>query len=282
MVLSIKEEKILLGGEMNKKIGFIGAGNMGRAIAGGIIKAGIFDSKDILFSDINVENSDKMEQELKTKRMKNNIELVIDSDIIILAVKPYQFEKIIGEIKELVDEKKIIISIAAGIKIEDIEKYFDREIKLVRVMPNTPALVREGMTAIMPNRNILIDELEEVKRIFSSVGKIEIIEESLIDAVIAVSGSSPAYIFMLIEAMGDAAVLEGMDRKRAYFFAAQAVLGAAKMVLETGEHPGKLKDMVCSPGGTTIEAVVKLEEKGFRSSIMEAMRVCANKSKNLV
>lgn len=267
---------------MNKKIGFIGAGNMGRAIAGGIIKAGIFDSKDILFSDINVENSDKMEQELKTKRMKNNIELVIDSDIIILAVKPYQFEKIIGEIKELVDEKKIIISIAAGIKIEDIEKYFDREIKLVRVMPNTPALVREGMTAIMPNRNILIDELEEVKRIFSSVGKIEIIEESLIDAVIAVSGSSPAYIFMLIEAMGDAAVLEGMDRKRAYFFAAQAVLGAAKMVLETGEHPGKLKDMVCSPGGTTIEAVAKLEEKGFRSSIMEAMRVCANKSKNLI
>lgn len=267
---------------MNKKIGFIGAGNMGRAIAGGIIKAGIFDSKDILFSDINVENSDRMEQELKTKRMKNNIELVIDSDIIILAVKPYQFEKIIGEIKELVDEKKIIISIAAGIKIEDIEKYFDREIKLVRVMPNTPALVREGMTAIMPNRNILKDELEEVKRIFSSVGRIEIIEESLIDAVIAVSGSSPAYIFMLIEAMGDAAVLEGMDRKRAYFFAAQAVLGAAKMVLETGEHPGKLKDMVCSPGGTTIEAVVKLEEKGFRSSIMEAMRVCANKSKNLV
>lgn len=267
---------------MNKKIGFIGAGNMGRAIAGGIIKAGIFDSKDILFSDINVENSDRMEQELKTKRMKNNIELVIDSDIIILAVKPYQFEKIIGEIKELVDEKKIIISIAAGIKIEDIEKYFDREIRLVRVMPNTPALVREGMTAIMPNRNILKDELEEVKRIFSSVGRIEIIEESLIDAVIAVSGSSPAYIFMLIEAMGDAAVLEGMDRKRAYFFAAQAVLGAAKMVLETGEHPGKLKDMVCSPGGTTIEAVVKLEEKGFRSSIMEAMRVCANKSKNLV
>ena len=148
-------------------------------------------------------------------------------------------------------------------------------------MPNTPALVKESMSAVMPNEFISKEELDEVLVILNSFGKTEVVSEKLIDGVIAVSGSSPAYVFMMIEAMGDAAVASGLDRKRAYKFAAQAVLGSAKMVLETGMHPGELKDMVCSPKGTTIEAVKKLEEYGFRSALIKAMEACEKKSKEM-
>ncbi len=158
---------------------------------------------------------------------------------------------------------------------------FGKRIKIVRVMPNTPALVGEGMAAICPNDLVSKEETEEVISIFESFGKAEIVEEKLMDSVTAVSGSSPAYVYMFIEAMADAAVLEGMPRDKAYKFAAQAVLGSAKMVLETGMHPGALKDMVCSPGGTTIKAVATLEKHGFRNAIIEAMRDCAIKSKEM-
>ena len=148
-------------------------------------------------------------------------------------------------------------------------------------MPNTPALVGEGITALCPGELVSKEEVDRVCELFRGFGKAEVVSENLMDAVVAVSGSSPAYVFLFIEAMADAAVAEGMPRAQAYQFAAQAVLGIAKMLLDTGKHPGELKDMVCSPAGTTIEAVCKLEEKGFRSSVMECMKVCAEKSRNL-
>ncbi|MGX6591724.1 pyrroline-5-carboxylate reductase [Cetobacterium ceti] len=266
---------------MEKIIGFIGAGNMGSAMAGGMISSGLIKKENIIFSDINEEALEKINKNLGVETTTNNIRVADKADIIILAVKPNLYKTVIDEINDSIKDNSIIISIAAGVTVSNIENYFGREIKLARTMPNTPALVKEGMTALMPNNKLTWEEIKEIKSLLGTFGKVEIVEEKLIDSVIAVSGSSPAYVFMLIEAMGDAGVLEGMARDKAYYFAAQAVLGAAKMVLETGEHPGKLKDMVCSPGGTTIEAVAKLEERGFKSAVIEAMRICAEKSRNM-
>ena len=164
---------------------------------------------------------------------------------------------------------------------EWLGEQFQKPVKIVRTMPNTPALVGEGMTAACPNAYVTEDEKKYALELLGSFGKVEVVPEHLIDAVVAVSGSSPAYVFLLIEAMADAAVAEGMPRQQAYQFAAQAVYGSAKMVLETGKHPGELKDMVCSPAGTTIEAVRVLEEKGLRSAVIEAMKACAEVSRNL-
>jgi pyrroline-5-carboxylate reductase len=151
----------------------------------------------------------------------------------------------------------------------------------VRTMPNTPALVGEAMTALCPNELVEARELEAIEKIFQSFGKTQVVSEPMIDVVVGVSGSSPAYVFLFIEALADAAVADGMPRKQAYAFAAQSVLGSAKMVLETGLHPGELKDMVCSPGGTTIEAVQVLEDKGLRSAVMAAARACVKKARGL-
>ena len=175
----------------------------------------------------------------------------------------------------------MVVSIAAGQTLASITDLFGRQIKLVRSMPNTPALVGEAMSAVTPNEKISPEELQEVMAIFESFGKAEIVPETMMDAVVGVSGSSPAYVYMFIEAMADAAVADGMPRKQAYKFAAQSVLGAAKMVLETGEHPGVLKDAVCSPGGTTIAAVAELEKSGLRSSVIEAQRACVQKSRDM-
>ena len=158
---------------------------------------------------------------------------------------------------------------------------FEKPVKLVRTMPNTPALVGEGITGVCHNNLVTKEELDYICNILSGFGMAQVLSENLMDVVVSVSGSSPAYVFMLIEAMADGAVADGMPRQQAYQFAAQAVLGSAKMVLETGKHPGELKDMVCSPAGTTIEAVRVLEAKGFRSSVIEAMKACVKKAKGL-
>lgn len=266
---------------MSKIIGFIGAGNMGQAILGGIVKAGLVASKNIIMSDL-------YEPSLEKAKGNYNIEITTDnklvakkSDILILAVKPNLYPIVINEIKDLVKDDVIIVTIAAGKSIESTEKSFGRELKVIRTMPNTPALVGEGMTAVCPNKLITDNDINEVSKLLNSFSKVEVVSESLIDAVTSVSGSSPAYVYMFIEAMADAAVLQGMPRDKAYKFAAQTVLGSAKMVLETGMHPGALKDMVCSPGGTTIEAVAELEAKGFRSAVISAMNKCYKKSQEM-
>ena len=162
-----------------------------------------------------------------------------------------------------------------------MEDILQNKYKIVRAMPNTPSLVGEGMSSLCCNDRVTEDEILSVKNIFESFGKAEILPEYLIHSVIGASGSAPAYVFMMIEAMADGAVLGGMPREKAYKFAAQALLGSAKMVLETGKHPGELKDMVCSPGGTTIEAVKALEQNGFRAAVIDAMEKCMNKSKDM-
>ena len=261
------------------KLGFIGCGNMGSAILGGVLNAGIVDKKDVLVSCRSEESKSKIESEFEVT-VCDNKRIAKESDIIFLAVKPNIFPDVIYEIKDEIsdDTSTLIISIAAGMTIDRIEELFGKKIKLVRSMPNTPALVGEGMSALTCNDLVTCDDKDITLKIFESFGKAEFIDEKLMDAVIGVSGSSPAYIYMLIEAMADGAVLYGMPRDKAYTFAAQSVLGSAKMVLETGLHPGKLKDSVCSPGGTTIEGVAKLEELGFRDSVIAAEKACIDKS----
>lgn len=263
------------------KIGFIGSGNMGSAIIGGMLNAKITDAKNITVSDINSEGLKKVKDRYCVNTTNSNTELSKESDIIFLCVKPNVLETVVLEIRDSIKNDTVIVSIAAGKSIKSIEEMFKKQVKLIRVMPNTPALVGEGMSAVSINDNITDSEKDTVLKILRSFGKSEVVMESLMDTVTAVSGSSPAYVFMLIEAMADAAVLGGMPRSQAYTFAAQAVLGSAKMVLETGTHPGELKDMVCSPSGTTIEAVAVLEEKGMRSAVMEAMDACIRKSKEM-
>ncbi len=266
---------------MDKKIGFIGSGNMAKAMIGGIVKSKLVDSNNVIASDLNELVLENVKNEYGINVTTNSKEVVKFSDIIIVAVKPNVYDIVLEGVKELIDNEKIIVTIAAGKTIESIENVIGNDKKVIRTMPNTPALVNEGMSALCKNKNITDEELNIVKEIFNSFGKAEILNEYLIDSVIGVSGSAPAYVFIFIEAMADAAVLAGMPRNQAYTFAGQAVMGSAKMVLETDKHPGELKDMVCSPGGTTIEAVKTLEAEGFRSAVIKAIGDCIEKSKEM-
>ena len=266
-----------------KKIGFIGAGNMGGAIISGIIASKICAPENIYVFDTNKKALEKLDSKISTA---HTLEDVCGCDIVFLAVKPNVIYGVIDKIKGLIVKNTVIVSIAAGQSIKKLTAAFEYDnIKLVRVMPNTPALVGEAMSAVALNGEMSKDENKEAAQfilsIFESFGKAEIVDEKLMDVVTGVSGSSPAYIFMLIEAMADAAVLGGMARDKAYIFAAQSVLGSAKMVLECGKHPAELKDMVCSPGGTTIEAVKVLEDKGFKSAVIDAIDACVKKSQLL-
>ena len=262
------------------KLGFVGAGNMAQAIIGGVLASGLLKKEEIIASDVMPEMAELVKEKFGIHTTTDNNE-VAKADIIFLAVKPVYCQKVIEGIREQISENQIIVSIVAGKTVTWLEEMFGGKKKIVRTMPNTPALVGEGITAACPNENVTSEETEQVCEILESFGKAEVVTESIMDAVVAISGSSPAYVFLFIEAMADAAVAEGMPRAQAYRFAAQAVLGSAKMVLETGKHPGELKDMVCSPAGTTIDAVRVLEQTGFRSSVMECMKACAEKSRKL-
>ena len=263
---------------MEYKLGFIGCGNMAVAMMGGMIKSGLLKPEEIIASDISETAMMKVQEDLGINVTKSNQEVAGSCEILILSVKPQYYEAVISEVAAEVLEKTVIVTIAPGITIKKLNSLFGKDVKLIRTMPNTPALVGEGMTGICRNHFVSDEEMADVCRLFNGFGKTQIVDEKVMDAVVAVSGSSPAYVFILIEAMADAAVSGGMARNQAYTFAAQAVAGSAKMVLETGRHPGELKDMVCSPGGTTIEAVRVLEQQGFRSSVIEAMEACMKKS----
>ena len=263
------------------KLGFIGTGNMASAIMGGIIKNQIIPANDIIGADVMEAGRERVKEQFKIQVTADNHEVINSSDIVILSVKPQFYASVIADIKDVVTDNQIIITIAPGKTLAWLAEQFGKEVNIVRTMANTPAMVGAGMTAVCPNEHLTEDEIAYVKSLLESFSRAEIVPERLMDVVTAVSGSSPAYVFMLIEAMADAAVSGGMPRKQAYQFAAQAVLGSAKMVLDTGKHPGELKDMVCSPAGTTIEAVRTLEELGFRSSIIEAMKVCEEMSRSL-
>ncbi len=263
------------------KLGFIGAGNMAKAIIGGICAKGVVAADDMIVASPVPSERDYITDTFSIKSTASNVEAVSESDMIIIAVKPGVVPKVVDEIKDAITLDKFIISIAAGKTIGWYEEAFGKKIKLIRTMPNTPALVGEGMTGVSPNSEVTEAEIDAAMKILSAFGKAEIVPESIMDAVVSVSGSSPAYVFILIEAMADGAVKLGMPRDKAYTFAAQSVLGSAKMVLESGKHPAALKDMVCSPAGTTIAAVQVLEEAGFRGSIIDAMEACAEVSRSL-
>lgn len=266
---------------MKYKVGFIGCGNMASAIIGGIKEHTDIDAKSIIASDASSNALDKAASALGIHTTSDNLTVAGESEIVFLSVKPQFYEAVTSEIKDTLTRDQIVITIAPGKTLDWLSEHLSPELKIVRTMPNTPALVGEGITGVCRNANVTDDDYSRVLRILSSFGLAEDIPERLMDVVVSVSGSSPAYVFMFIEAMADAAVADGMPRDKAYRFAAQAVYGSAKMVLETGKHPAELKDMVCSPAGTTIEAVRVLEEKGMRSAVFEAMKACTEKSRSL-
>lgn len=263
------------------KVGFIGNGNMGGALLGGMIQKGYLNGGEVYVSGLSKEKLQATKDRYGVHVTTDNVQVAKESELIFLAVKPQFYQQVIDEIKDYVGEDQVVITMAPGWTLERITAAFDKPLQIVRTMPNTPALVGEGNIVVSPGSFVKEERLEQVMKGLACCGKASIIPESLQDASVAVSGSSPAYVFMMIEAMADAAVADGMPRKQAYEFAAQAVYGSAKMVLETGKHPGELKDMVCSPAGTTIEAVRALERNGFRSSIIEGMKACSDKIKGM-
>ncbi|HHZ12370.1 MAG TPA: pyrroline-5-carboxylate reductase [Clostridiales bacterium] len=258
-------------------LGIIGAGNMASSIVKGVIKNKLYNPKQILVYDVLLHQLDKLARETSISKAMNNIDLMEKCSTVIIAVKPEAYNGLLDEIVDVINPHHILISIAAGISTDYIKKRIKNKCRVVRVMPNTPAMVGEGMSAICNNHGLEEDEISKVRSIFMSLGKIELVDEALINAVTAISGSSPAYVYMFIEALADGGVMMGLSREQSYRMAAQSVLGAAKMVLDLDQHPGVLKDMVTSPGGTTIEAVYTLEKNGFRGSIMEAVRNCCQK-----
>ncbi len=267
---------------MKMKIGFIGLGNMACAMIGGMLAKNAAQPEDMIGSAKTRETRERVREKYHILVAETNREVAEKADILFLAVKPVFLPEVIAQIKDAVWEETLIVSIAAGKDLRYLSEAFGRpELKIIRCMPNTPALVLEGCTGVCAGENVTEEELSQVLSLMRSFGRASVVPERLMDVVVGVSGSAPAYVFLFIEAMADEAVAEGMPRNQAYEFAAQAVLGSARMVLETGRHPGELKDMVCSPGGTTIQAVKVLEEKGLRAAVMDAMEACIQKSRDM-
>ncbi|MBR4208272.1 MAG: pyrroline-5-carboxylate reductase [Lachnospiraceae bacterium] len=262
------------------KTGFIGLGNMAGAMIGGLIKSGT-EAADICGSDVSGAMAKKRAEEFGIRTFTDNAETIKNADYLVMAVKPQYAGAVIQGIKDMVRDDQVIISIIAGKSLSWYKEQFGKEMKVVRCMPNTAALVGAAITGVTPGSLVTEEELDNALEIIRSFGKASVVPESLMDAVCGVSGSAPAYVFMFIEAMADAAVEEGMPRAQAYEFAANAVYGSAKLMIETGKHPGELKDMVCSPAGTTIAAVRVLEEAGFRGAVIDAVEAATERSKEL-
>lgn len=262
------------------KIGIIGCGNMGRAILGGLIKSGAASSQEVVVSDASEANRLDAEEKFGVRTFSENAACAKEADLVVFAVKPGVLPLAAADVRDVLREEQTVLSIAAGKSLSDLEALLGKK-KIVRAMPNTPALVSEGITAWCGNEKIGEPEKAMVRTVLSSLGRCIEVREKLMSAVTAVSGSSPAFVFLFLEAMADAAVAEGMPRKEAYTFAAQTILGSAKLYLETEKHPGELKDMVCSPGGTTIEGVAELEKNGFRAAVIAAVRAAAEKARSL-
>ena len=262
------------------RVGFIGSGNMAAAIAGGIVHKTLYAADEIIMSNRSTEKLQALHKGLGVVAAKDNAEVAATAELIILAVKPQQFPAVAAEIRPVLKAGQVVVSIMAGLTLSGVKEALG-EVAVVRVMPNTPAQIGCGMTAICADDQVPGALLAEVKRIFASVGETIVIDEQLMDAVSAVSGCGPAYFYQIIEAVADGGVMVGLPRAMAYQLAAQTMLGAAKMVLETGAHPGTLKDQVTSPGGTTIRAVQVLEQHGMRGALMEAVEAAYSKSQQL-
>lgn len=266
---------------MGKNIGFIGCGNMGKAILRGLLEAQMVNPKEVMVSTKRGETSRLLADTFGVQVAKDNGQVAHFSQVLFLGVKPFQYEDVLREIRQELREHTLIIGMAAGITLDKMEKILGSGHKLVKIMPNTPVMVKAGVTAMSCSNALTEEEKEVVRALLRPISTVVDIEEKHMDVITGIAGSSPAYVYQFIEAMADAGVKNGLPRKEAYEISAKAVLGAAKMVLETGLHPGVLKDMVTSPGGTTIAAVAKLEEKGLRHAVISAVDVCVEKSKEM-
>lgn len=265
----------------DKRIVFIGAGSMGQALIKGLLETGLVERENLAASARSQKTLDGLARDFSIQTYSDNKVMVEKADIIILAVKPQVIGQVLQELKNVITSRQLVISIAAGINLAYLESNLAAQVPVIRVMPNTPCLVREGACGVSLGTYVG-DELGKlVEELLSAVGKVVVVPEKLLNAVTGLSGSGPAYIYLAIEALADGGVREGLPRNQALTLAAQTVLGAAKMVLETGEHPGVLKDKVTSPAGTTIEAVASLEKDGLRSALIRAVTVASQKSEQL-
>ncbi len=263
------------------KIGFIGAGNMAEALIKGLLKARIAPPENIIASDTSAARLEHLEKGYGIIVQADNIKTLRSAGIVLLCVKPQVIDAVLSQIAPAADAGKLVISIAAGISLERIEKALGASARVIRAMPNTPALVLAGATGLAAGKAASPEDMKTAQEIFGAVGRAVVIEEKLMDAVTGLSGSGPAYIFTVIDALADAGVKAGIPRPLALELSAQTVYGAAKMVLETGEHPGRLRDIVTSPGGTTIAGLHELEKGRLRAVLMNAVEAATDRSKEL-
>jgi pyrroline-5-carboxylate reductase len=265
----------------NPKIAFLGAGNMAEALVAGIVKGKLSEPEFLLATDISPTRLEVLKDRYQIQVGAQNLDAVLWADVIILCVKPQVVNEVLTEIQSGLSEKQLVISVAAGVPIKGIQDKIGQTIPLVRAMPNTPAVIQEGVTALAGCNGLSLEQLKVAEGLFESVGKVVVVDESLMDAVTGLSGSGPAYVFLAIEALIDGGVRVGLPRNIAHILAVQTVLGAAKMVSETGEHPALLKDRVTSPGGTTIAGLQRLEEGGLRATLIEAVEAATHRSSEL-
>lgn len=265
---------------MTKKIGFIGAGNMAEALMKGIISKGLYKADDIIASEIYEARRQYIGDTLGVETTANGEDVVKSSKFIVIAVKPQQIGDVLTSMKKLFTKDHVIMSIAAGVTIKTLKSYVP-DSRIVRVMPNQPCMVLQSASAFSCDPNVKDADKTMVKGVLDAVGISMEVREDLLDAVTGLSGSGPAYAYIIIDALADGGVMMGLPRDVSIRLAAQTLLGAATSVLETGEHPDRLKDIVCSPGGTTIEAVRVLEESGIRAALINAVEASALRSKEL-
>jgi len=266
----------------NKKITIIGTGNMGEALLSGLISSGSSDPKNIICTDIRENKLKSIEEKYSVATTADNIKAVEASEIIIYAVKPQIIASVLRETASCLDMSKLIISIAAGVPLVAIESCLNKELRLIRVMPNIAAFVKESASVIAAGGKATEEDIKLSLAIFDSMGKSIFLKENiLMDAITGLSGSGPAYIFLIVDAMADAGVKVGLSREDALFLSSQTVLGAAKLLIETKEHPGRLKDMVTSPGGTAIAGIHTLEKGGLRTTLINAVEVATKRSQEL-
>jgi len=266
---------------LKEKIGFIGGGKMGEALINGILRAGLSSSDKIMVSDVDKKRLQILEKEAGIKTTQDNKKITSDSDIIILAVKPNMMGSVLDELNSEITSKHLIISIAAGIPLSFIESSLNKGCRAIRVMPNTPCLVGETAAGYALGKKATRNDGKLVGQLLDAVGKSFLLEEKYLDAVTGLSGSGPAFIYVVIEALADGGVKMGLPRGVAITLAAQTAFGAAKMVLESGTHIGQLRDSVTSPGGTTIEGLHALEKGGIRNALIDAVETATKKSKSL-
>jgi len=264
-----------------KELGIIGIGKIGSTLLRVLTNSKVIEREKIIIYDIDQEVLLKRTEEFKVDFAESNKSLVKEAKYILIAVLPQIIDEVLKEIGSLITENHIIITIAAGISINHVGKYIDKKVGIVRIMTNTPALVKAAASAISSNEHIKQPELDFVKKLFKELGMVVELEEKHLDAVTGLSGSGPAYLFIIMESLADGGVKMGLPREIALKLAAQTVLGSAKLVLETNKHPGELKDMVASPGGTTITAIHELESAKLRATLIRAVEAATLKSKSM-